>query len=546
MLDLLVRGGDVVDGSGAPARRADVLVRGDRIAAVLDGGCSGEPRAGTVVDATGCVVAPGFVDIHTHSDLTLLSAPTAPSAVRQGVTTVVVGNCGLGTFPVTGGARDLARVRSAVAYLDVDPGVQWSWRDFDGYAAAVSAAQPSVGVGVLVGHLPLHAAVVGYDDRDPSASELAAMGALLDEQLAAGASGLSTGLAYAPLTTVRERELLMLGHVVAAHDGLFAWHLRDYGDELLDAVGQALRVARETRCRTQLSHLVSVGPRNRGRVRRALDLVDAALADGVDVGVDVYPYVFGNCPLSQLLPAWAQEGGAERMRVVVADAAARARIRAEWVDRPIGWDEISLSRVPGTDPRRLGRTVSAVASAQGRDADDVALDLLASHGNDVIITAGGRAESDVRAVLAHPSGVVASDGQALDPAGPTGRGMPHPRSYGCFPRVFGDYVADGGLTLAEAVRKCTSAPAARLGYRDRGLLRAGLRADITVFDPRGIRDCAGYQDPHRFPAGISDVIVAGTPVVRAGEHTGAGPGEVASPHRPADGRDPMTHGRSTT
>lgn len=526
MLDLVIRGGEVVDGSGAAARRADVLVREGRIQGIVAGGCPTDPPAKSVIDATGHVVIPGFVDIHTHSDLTLLSAPAAPSTVRQGVTTAVVGNCGLGVFPVPGGEAERQRLRAAVSYLDLDPGVAWSWRDFAGYAAALTAARPSVGVGVLVGHLPLHAGVVGYDDRPATAEQLDAMRRLLDDQLAAGALGLSTGLAYAPLTTVREPELLTLARVVAAHDGLFAWHVRDYADGLLRSVETLLRVARRSGCRTQISHLVAVGRRNWGRVEQVLELVDQASADGLDVGVDVYPYRFGNCPLSQLLPDWAQLGGMDRLAAAVGDANTRARIRQVWLDLPVGWDEVTVSRAPagGVDPS--GRSVAELAAASGRDADDVALDLLAAYGNDVMVTVGGRDDADVRAVLGHRSGVVASDGQALDPDGPTGRGVPHPRSYGCFARLLAEYTGDNGLTLAEAVRKSTSAPAARIGLHDRGLVREGLRADLVVVDPHRVRDRAGYSDPHRHPAGMPAVVVGGVPVVRDGKHTGARPGTV--------------------
>jgi N-acyl-D-amino-acid deacylase len=544
VLDLLIRGGEVVDGSGAAARRADVLVRDGRIHGVVAGGCPTDPPAKSVIDATGHLVTPGFVDIHTHSDLTLLSAPAAPSTVRQGITTAVVGNCGLGVFPAPGGAADLGRLRAAVSYLDLDPEVAWSWRDFAGYAAALAAVKPSVEVGVLVGHLPLHAVMVGYEDRPPTSGELDAMCRVLDDQLAAGALGLSTGLAYAPLTTVRESELLALARVVAAHDGLFAWHLRDYADDLLPSVETLLRVARQAGCRTQISHLVVVGRRNWGRAEQVLERVDQALVDGLDVGVDIYPYLFGNCPLSQLLPDWAQRGGVDGMTAAVRDDATRAKIRHAWLDRPIGWDEVTVSRMPATSADRsgragppdrgvaqLGRSVAEFAAVTGRDADDVALDLLAEHGNDVMVTVGGRDNADVRAVLGHRSSVVASDGQGLDPDGPTGRGVPHPRSYGCFPRLLADYTGRGGLTLAEAVRKSTSAPAARIGLRDRGLIREGLRADLVVVDPHRVRDRAGYADPHRHPAGIPAVVVGGIPVVRDDAHTGAGPGTVVTRRR---------------
>lgn len=512
MLDLLVRGGDVVDGTGVPARRADVLVHGGQVEAVLEG--SPQVTAARVIDATGQLVVPGFVDIHTHSDLSLLSAPAAPSAVRQGVTTAVVGNCGLGVFPVLGDADQL---RAAVSYLDLDPAVVWTWRDHAGYREALAAARTSIDVGVLAAHLPLHAGVVGYADRPPTAGELDRMCGLLADELRAGALGLSTGLAYAPLTTVREPELVALARVVGGHNGLFAWHVRDYGDHLLDAVAQVLRVGREANCRVQISHLVAVGKRNWGKVRRALDLVDAARADGVDAGVDAYPYTAGNCPLSQLLPAWAQAGGPAAMAATVRDPDARRRIRAEWAGQAVGWDEITVSRAPGGE---VGSTVEQLGG------DDAALDLLADHGNDVMITAGGRSDDDVRSVLAHPAAIVASDGQSIDPDGPTGAGAPHPRSFGCYPRLLRDYTGPGGLPLPEAVGKCTSAPAARIGRGDRGVLVAGARADLAVLDPAALRDVATYAEPQRHPDGVAVVVVGGTVVVDDARHTGASPGTV--------------------
>jgi N-acyl-D-amino-acid deacylase len=514
--DLLVRGGDVVDGTGAPARRTDVLLRDGRIFAMAAGGVAPPPGV-RIVDATGRLVLPGFVDIHTHSDLTLLSSPAAPSAVHQGVTTVVVGNCGLGTVPVPEDPAEQALLRAAVAYLDLDPAVAWTWRDLPGYRAALDRARPSANVGVLAAHLPLHTAVLGYADRAPDAAELATLRRLLHDQLDAGALGLSTGLAYAPLTTVQEPELVALAEVVAAHDALFAWHVRDYGDALLESVAQVLRVARASDARVQISHLVGVGRRNWGRVRAALDLVDAALADGVDVGVDVYPYLAGNCPLSQLLPAWAQPVGTAPLH----DRGVRQRIRDAWSGQPVGWDEITVSRAP--DAGLSGTTIGALGGA------DAALDLLAVHGNDVMITAGGRSPDDLRDVLTHPAAVVASDGQAIDPTGATGVGVPHPRSFGCFPRFLRDHTGPDRLPFADAVRRCTSAPAARIGRRDLGRVAAGGRADLVVVDPERLRDVATYADPQRHPEGVVAVIVGGAVVLDDARHTGAGPGTVLGP-----------------
>lgn len=520
--DLLLTGGLVVDGSGAPARRADVAVSGATISAVGD---LGGLRAATVRDVTGRLVCPGFIDIHTHSDLTLLSNPLAYSKIRQGVTTEVVGNCGLGVTPLPPGG-DVDAVRAAVGYLDVDPTVRWDWTDQAGYLDALRQARTSVNVASLVAHLPLRAGVVGFGDRAPSGTELDRMAGLLAEGLAAGAYGLSTGLAYAPLCYAADDELTELARVVAAHDALFAWHLRDYGDALLDSAAQAIRIAEATGARTQISHLVSVGRRNWGTVARVLDLVDGANARGADVAVDVYPYTAGNCPLSQLLPYWAQEGGDAAMRARLAEPAARANVIAEWADRVLSWSEVTISATPAATDPRVGHTVAALAEAAGADGDEYALDLLAEWGNAVGIVAGGRSEDDLRAVLHHRAAVIGSDGQALDPAGPTGRGSPHPRSYGTYPRLLARYaeLVDTGaakLSVERAVRMSTSAVAARLGITDRGRIAPGLAADLVVIDPTVVSDRASFTDPQRFPDGITMVIVNGVTTVADNAHISA-------------------------
>ncbi|MEU8798496.1 D-aminoacylase [Spirillospora sp. NPDC048819] len=525
MTDLLITGGTLADGTGAALRRADLAVQDGRITEVGD--LAGRPAARTM-DASGQVVAPGFVDVHTHSDLTLLSGPEAHSAVRQGITTVVVGNCGLGVTPVPAdaSAHHLEALRAAAGYLDLDPAVRWDWTDLPGYLAALDTARPAVNVAALVAHLPLRAAAVGFGDRPADAAALDRMRGLLGDALAAGAAGVSTGLVYAPVCYAREDELEALGRTAAAYGRLFAWHVRDYADGLLDSVRQALRVAAATGCRTQISHLVAVGRRNHGSVARALELIDAARAAGLDVAFDIYPYLAGNAPLSQLLPAWAQEGGDGPMRARLTEHAVRARVRDEWRDLPNSWDDIAVG----------GRALPDLAADSGTDPADVALDLVAEHGNAVQMVAGGRSERDLADALTHPAAVIGSDGQALDPGGPTGHGMPHPRSYGCYPRLFAEYVRSGPeggegrptagnrlgrLGLAEAVRKCTSAAAERAGLTGRGVLRAGTAADIVVFDPARITDRATFAAPQRYPDGIRAVIVGGRAVVEDGAHLGA-------------------------
>jgi N-acyl-D-aspartate/D-glutamate deacylase len=514
MTDLLITGGRVVDGTGAPEYAADVAITGGLVEAVGD--LAGRSAA-RILSADGCVVCPGFVDVHTHSDLTLLSSPAAHSKVRQGVTTEVVGNCGLGVTPVLG---DLAPLRGAAGYLDLDPAVGWDWADLPGYLDVLAAARPSLNVAALVAHIPLRAGVVGFADRAADAGELDRMCGVLGDALDAGAVGASTGLVYAPLTFAREEELTALARTVAARDRLFSWHIRDYGDHLLDSVRQVLRVAEATGCRTQISHLLAVGRRNWGKVARALELIDASRERGVDVAADMYPYLAGNAPLSQLLPAWAQVGGEAAMRERLGEAAVRDRVREEWRDLPNTWSEITVSRVPDTRTEVTGRTIADLGGA------GAALDLLAEFGNAVMMVAAGRSQDDLLAVLRHPATVIGSDGQALDPDGPTGLGVPHPRSYGCYPRLFADHVRTGHLTLTEAVHKSTAAPAARIGLHDRGELRTGKAADIVVFAPDQITDRATYTEPQQYPDGIRAVLVGGTVAVENGTHHGTRTGKV--------------------
>jgi N-acyl-D-amino-acid deacylase len=506
---LVLTGGLVIDGTGAPGRREDVLIRDGVIAETSGTSIPDDvPRR----DVTGLVVSPGFVDIHTHSDLTLLSDPRGLSKVHQGVTTEVVGNCGLG---VTGRPD----VRGAVSYLDLDPAVEWTWTDFPGYADALTAAEPGVNVASLVGHLVLHANVAGFDDRPASGAEIDTMCGLLRDALDAGAVGLSTGLVYAPLPYVQEDELLALAQVTADADKIFTWHVRNYDDGLVESVAQAIRVARETGCRTQISHLAAVGRRNWGMVRDALDLVDWANAEGFSVGVDIYPYLHGNAPLSQLLPAEVQEGGPGVWAARLTDPKIRTRIRAAWRNRPSTWDEITISWAANPHAA-VGRTIEEIAAERGVDGDEVALDLLAELGAGVMMTAGGRSEADLHTVLRHSAAVVASDGQALEPGGITGAGVPHPRSYGCFPRYLNRYAED----LPDAIRRCTSAPAARVGL-DRGVLRPGAPADIVVFDPDKIADRATFIAPHQFADGIDLVVVNGVVTIEDSKHTGARAGQ---------------------
>ncbi|MBI2755630.1 MAG: D-aminoacylase [Chloroflexi bacterium] len=524
--DLLIRGGTVVDGTGAAARTADVGVVGDRIAAI--GQIPADAPTRRAFDASGRVVCPGFIDAHSHSDLSVLSDPRARSKVHQGITTDVVGNCGLGVAPLAGpGAA--AGVREAIYIVDPDRSVRWTWTSMAEYLERVDRAGVSMNVAALAGHLAIHASVMGYDNRPGTPDELRHMERLLDEALEQGAVGLSTGLMYAPISFAPTSELVALGTVVAKHDRIFAMHMRNYGDTLLEAVQEAVRVGAESGCRVQVSHLAVAGRRNWGAVRQALAVLDQARARGVRLRHDSYPYLAGSANLSQLLPGWAHEGGTAAMVERLRTPADRARITTEWQTLLAhGWDEILVCWVrPEGDARVVGKTIAEIATERGHQGDVVALDLMAHEEGLINMIAFGRSDEDLHDSLRHPETMVGSDGLAVDPDGPSGSGHPHPRYYGCYPRLLGKYVREDRLLSPEqAIYKCTGLVAETFGFKDRGVIAEGRAADLVVFDPATVIDRATFLEPQRFPEGIETVVVNGTLVIDGRQHTGAGPGRV--------------------
>jgi len=526
VVDLLLVGGTVVDGTGEPGISTAVGIRDGRIVGL------GAPEgfsAGTVLDVEGRVVAPGFVDAHGHSDLAFLSAPGSPSKLHQGVTTEVAGNCGLAVAPVAP-EGDLDRIRQQLAIVDVDHTVPWEWRSVGEYLALLEGEGTALNVELLAGHLAIRAGVVGFDDRVASARELSRMQDLVDGALREGACGLSTGLMYPPNSYADLRELTALGEVVAAHEATFSFHMRDYGDALLGAVEEALSVGRRSGCRIQVSHLVAVGRRNWGKVDMALALIDQAVESGVDVAYDVYPYLAGSTNLTQLFSNRAMQGGIGGLLGRLTDPQERAEIRRElavsMLQEP---EDIRMAGGAFPDPSEVvGRSVAALSSAWGIDPLDTILALAERSRGTATMVAFGRSEDDLRAALRHPRGMIGSDGLGLDPSGPSGSGQPHPRSYGCYPRLLARYVRDEPiLRLEEAIARSTSRVADTFGLADRGVIEPGRRADIVVLDPARIEDRATFEDPQRFAVGVSTVLVNGQPVIADGQPTGRRPGAVA-------------------
>jgi N-acyl-D-amino-acid deacylase len=528
VLDLKITGGQLIDGSGAPARRGDVGVTGDAITAIGD--LSREP-AGRTIDATGRTVAPGFIDMHSHSDWRLWDNRRAESKIRQGVTTEVVGNCGFSPAPVSDTFRD--EMRGFALYLPA--GMDFSWRTVGEYLARYESEGVALNVAQLIGHGTLRLAAMGFARRPPTAAEQTHMERMMDEAMADGAYGLATGLIYAPGSYAATEEIIGIARRAGGRRGFYASHIRGEGATLLDAVAEAIRVGREGGLPVQVSHVKAAGRPNWGKVTDALALIDDARREGLDVMGDVYPYTASSTTLRTLLPDWALEGGIDAMLKRLADPAIRDRIRGELTGggetllRGIDWADIMVAYSPSR-PDAQGRRIAEIAAARREDPLDAAIELIVSEQGKGYMILFQLDEADLRRALAHPHVMVGSDGSALAAQGPLASGKPHPRSYGTFPRVLGRYARDERvLPLETAVWKMTGLPAKRLSLADRGVLRDGAKADVVVFDPATVADRATYEDPHRYAAGIGDVVVNGRVVIAGGEHTGALPGRVLRP-----------------
>ena len=508
-MSVVFRGATVVDGTGAPGYRADVGVDGDRITSIGPG-ATGE----SVVDGSGLVLAPGFVDMHAHSDLALLTAPDHFAKTSQGVTCEVIGQDGLAYAPVDD--VTLPVIRQQIAGWHGDPSdFDWSWRTVGEYLDRLDGAI-AVNACHLVPHGNVRAMVLGWDDRQPTRAELDRMRGLVAAGLAEGAFGLSAGLTYTPGMYAETGELVELCRVVAGAGGIFDVHHRSYGAGAIPAYAEMLAVSRRSGCELHLAHATLNYPVNAGRAGELL-----ALLDGTSATVDSYPYLAGSTTLASLLPSWAAAGGPDATVARLLDPEARERIRADLEVRgsngnhgvPVDWAAIQVSGV--RDAALTDRVGATLAQLGGYDAF-VGLLLADRLGTTVLLHTGH--EENVRAVMRYPRHLVGSDGLLVGD-------RPHPRAWGTFPRYLGHYVRELGLlTLEECVARMTGRAARRLGLADRGVVREGYAADLVLFDPDTVADTATYDDPCRQCLGIPHVYVNGVAVVADGRPTGALPG----------------------
>ena len=526
-LDIILSGGLVVDGTGNPWFKADVGVKDGRIVKV--GRLKGF-QAEEVIDVRGLVVAPGFIDMHSHSDLTLWVNPKIDNKIRQGVTTEVVGNCGTSPAPLKGEA--LKEAERFIESLPGGAGKKPNWSTLAEYHNRLEEQGVPVNVAVLLGHSTIRMCVMGCRGGPPTGSEMDEMKALVAQGMEEGAFGISTGLVYAPGCYAETSEIIELASVVAEYGGIYVTHMRNEGNHLYDALMEAIEIGKCAGLPVQISHHKAAGRLNWGKVKVTLKIMEDARRNGVDITCDVYPYTAG-CTwcLSPMLPNWILEGGVEAMIERLRNPEVREKIRRR-VREGVGvspllelgeWDSIVIGAVKTEKNRRFeGKTVAEIAEMRGVDPLDCIFDLIVEEEDEITSFFFTMNEEDVHYVIKHPLSMIGSDAVPQRKSG-----LVHPRCYGTFPRVIRRYVNETRtLTLEEAIRKMTSAPAQRLGLRDRGQIREGFWADITVFNPRTIRDEATYEDPYRYPVGIEYVLVNGTVAVEEGRYNGSLAGKV--------------------
>jgi N-acyl-D-aspartate/D-glutamate deacylase len=534
--DLVLRGGLLIDGSAAAARRADVGISGDRVAAIGDLSAVPDGDVATVIDATGHVVSPGFVDPHGHSDGSVLLDGALASHLRQGFTTQVSGNCGYTYAPMDPVVRSM--LDADLGHLGLDP----AWTTFGDYLDEVERQPMGPNVALLVGHGTVRWAAMGPDGRAPTADELTAMERHVEEALESGAVGISTGLIYAPGVHAAREEVAALVAVAARRGALYATHMRNESAGVLDALDEAIGTTRAAGelagrpARLQVSHLKAGAKAVWGTADALVERIEAARRAGLDAAADQYPYTAAATTLSTILPPAILALSIADAEAAIREPGTRAAIRdllregiSGWENVTLdpGWDGIVISR-SASRPEWDGRSLQAIADDLGGDPVDHALDVLADDRLSVDIVIHCMAEPDVEAILRVPWIGVCTDAEGRRPGHPIlGEGVPHPRTYGSTARVLGHYARDRRtVDLEIAVAKLSAVPAERVGLVDRGVLREGAYADAVVFDPATVADLATYERPAVYPAGIRDVIVNGRPAVRDGAETGERPGRL--------------------
>jgi N-acyl-D-amino-acid deacylase len=526
--DLIIRNGRIIDGTGSPWYSGDLGVRDGRIAAV---GSLVGASARQTIQAAGRVVAPGFIDMLGQSDLSILVNPHLPSKIFQGITTEITGEGGT-VAPLNDST--IAADKLGYEWLKITP----DWRTHAQYFARLERQKIGINVAHYVGATQVRRMVLGDDDRDPDLDELRRMRDLVGAAMRDGAVGLSTSLQYPPAPYAETEEIIALAREAARYGGVYATHMRSESDEILPALDEAIRIGREARIPVEIWHLKVAGTKNWGRMGEVLAKIDSARASGVDIAADTYAYTAWFNSLSAMIPPWAHDGGAAPLLQRLRDPAARRRIRRD-METPGSWENNAWKEIAGPEAILIGavqnpklrplqgKTLAEVAKQRKTDAITALLDLLVEDNALTSVAVFGMSEPDVVLALQHPWVSINNDSEGTAPEGLLGEAHPHPRAYGTFPRILRKYVREEKrLTLENAIRKFTSLAAQRMRLDDRGVLKAGMWADVVIFDPAEVRDLATFDKPNQLSEGMAWVLVNGVPVIAEGKATSELPGKV--------------------
>jgi dihydroorotase/N-acyl-D-amino-acid deacylase len=526
--DIVIRNARIVDGTGSPWYAGDIGIRGGRVAAI---GRLTDAPARRTIDARGMVAAPGFIDMLGQSELTILVNPHLPSKIYQGITTEITGE-GSSIAPIDNVLVQADRV--TYQHYGVEP----TWRTFREYFARLRKQGMGINLASYVGATQVRRVVLGDGNRAPTAAELERMKALVRDAMRDGAVGLSTSLQYAPAPYAKTEELIALAREAAKFGGIYASHIRNEGDGILPALDEAFRIGREAGIPVEIWHLKAAGKANWGRMAEIVAHIEQARRSGVDVAADTYAYPAWFNSFSAIIPPWAHDGGDQKLVERLKDPAARARIRKEMETPSDDWNN-EWQEVPGPDailvgavqnPKLIpleGKSIAEIAKLWNKDPIDTVFDLLIEDEAFTGVAMVGMSEPDVALALQQPWVSVCNDSQGTAPDGLLGKEHPHPRAYGTFPRILRKYVREEKkLTLEDAIRKFTALPAQRMRLADRGVLKAGMWADVVVFDPETIRDVATFENPNQLSEGMRFVLVNGVPVIDEGKMTNALPGKV--------------------
>ncbi|MEG0450053.1 MAG: D-aminoacylase [Lysinibacillus sp.] len=518
MLDTIIKNGKIVDGTGNPWFNGDVGIKNGIIVSIGHGIVG----ANEIIDAKGSFISPGFIDGHCHSDLMILDFPESEIKMQQGVTTEVVGNCGLAPVPVNPLYRE--ELQKYVEPVLGKAHQEWKWEAISDYFNELDRSLISENVASYVAHGSVRISVMGFENRPASKADIEEMKHIVEEGMKAGAIGLSIGLLYAPGSYSNKEEIAELCKVVTKYNGILSTHIRGEGNNLIPSIKEVLWIAENVGIPLHLSHLKAAGKRNWGKVNEAMEMIEDARSRGMDVTCDVYPYTAGSTMLTTLLPPWALEGGLSAIISRLKDSGERAKIRKELAEEredwdnlvaSTGWDSVIISSVNSPDLKKYeGQSIQAIGNENGKHPIDQAFDLLIEEDGNIGIVYFHMDEGDVQQVMKYQNSLIASDSLTCY------TGKPHPRLYGTFPRVLDKYVKEQKvLTLEDAVRKMTSFPAKRFGLGKRGVLSEGYKADIVLFNMENMEDKATYENPAQFPEGIQYVFVDGKLTTKDKKHT---------------------------